>query len=140
MTNNSVNQYLGHVICRRRLVSERKGRTVTATVRIGEPRKRQRVWECPFHISHIGSKGIQIAYGEDAFQALIMALEGIRVTLERGEFAWSWVGGPTEDNGFPRFVPQGFGLSFQRRVESLIEREVNRFSRAAERSHRRRQS
>lgn len=83
---------LGHVICRRRLTAERSGKTIYMYVRLGEPRKRRGAWECPFHISRIG-KGVQVAYGEDSFQALIMALEGIRVMLDKSETAYSWLSG-----------------------------------------------
>jgi Domain of unknown function (DUF6968) len=139
MKSDTDDRGLGHVIARRRLAAERDGKTIYSNVQLGEPRKRRGAWECPFHISRT-SKGVQIAYGEDAFQALIMALEGIRVTLDKDATAYSWLGGALANGGFRRFVPQGFGGDLQHKLESLIEREILRFAKAAERSRRKKRS
>ena len=130
---------LGHVICRRRLRSDQQGKRIYIDVQLGEPRKRRGSWECPFHISRIG-KGLQLAYGEDPFQALILALEGIRVTLDKNAPGCLWLDDPGLGNGFPRFVPQGFGVDLRQRLETVIDREVVKFAKAAERSSRRNNS
>ena len=73
-----------------------------------------------------------MAYGEDAFQALIMALEGIRVRLQNDQSAWSWLIGLKGTGGFPHFVPQGWSPELEQRIVSFIEKEVSEFSAEAE--------
>jgi hypothetical protein len=71
-------------------------------------------------------------------QALINALEGIRVTLAKRGQHLTWVGGRSGDPGFPRIVLD-FGFpQLRERIEQLIDREVERFVRVLERKHRRR--
>lgn len=73
----------------------------------------------------------------DALQALQLALEAIRTTLERNGKVLSWSGGEPGDTGFTRSVPTFYGLDFARRLERLIDHEVERFARAAETKHHR---
>jgi hypothetical protein len=73
-----------------------------------------------------------VAFGEDSFQALIMALEGIRMVLENQDLDWSWII-EEGDHGFPRFVPQGFGLGFNRKIDDLIDKEISKFYKQAAR-------
>jgi len=60
----------------------------------------------------------------------MMALVGIRATIDKSEIMWSWV--------YAQFVPMGFGVDFTRKLEQLIDREVIRFARTAESQSKRR--
>jgi hypothetical protein len=112
-------------------------RKVTATVRIGIPRKHGKNWVCPFHMSRVELRKPVLAYGVDGVQALIMALSGIRATIDKSKITWSWMHGKKGYAGFPIFVPMGFGTTFSRKLERLIDREVTRFAREAERRSKR---
>jgi len=68
----------------------------------------------------------------------MMALVGIRATIDKSEIMWSWVYAQKGDTGFPKFVPMGFGVDFTRKLEQLIDREVIRFARTAESQSKRR--
>jgi hypothetical protein len=94
-------------------------------VKLGEPREaKSGDWACPFRITGLGIRGSQFAYGIDAFQSLLLAIEGIRSALQKSGKRFTWAGGEPGDTGFPRFVPNYFGLEFSTRLEELIEREV----------------
>ena len=73
----------------RNVIATRKLREIapdgrTVLVRIGKPRKvSASEWECAFHISNIGMDEIQFGHGIDGVQALIQAIEGSRVFLEK---------------------------------------------------------
>jgi uncharacterized protein DUF6968 len=129
---------LGVVIGARRLRGEGP-KPKAVLVRVGKPRRSKGPdWECPFSINGLGIRGIQCAHGIDAIQALTMALEGIRVLLERSGARLSWVGGDLGDAGFERFVPNLFGREFSRRLNGMIDQEVERFARAIEKKHQKR--
>lgn len=131
-----MNRKLGVVIAVRQL--RRAGPQPKAvTVKLGKPRRSKEIdWECPFSISGLGIRGIQYGRGVDAIQALSMALEGVRVLLERSGARLSWIGGQPGDAGFDRIVPNFFGPKFSKRLNRIIDREVERFCRSIERKHR----
>jgi hypothetical protein len=130
---------LGEVICSRRLTRRdvNGGGDHTVVVRIGKPKKERRSWVCPFHISRLGSRKPFFAYGEDAVQALLMAFEGVRVTLKKNDSSFTWIG-EEGDAGFPMLVDGGADLSFTRRLESLVEKEKDKFWKKAAAAGRRR--
>jgi hypothetical protein len=62
--------------------------------------------------------------GVDGFQALIMALVGIRAMLDRSGIELTWCGGEKGESGFPYVVPMGWGAAFSRKIERVIDEEV----------------
>lgn len=127
---------LGTIVAVREL-REIGSRQKVVTVRLGKPRKvRGGDWACPYQISGLGRAKVHYAYGVDALQALILAIEGIRTALEKTGRRLSWVGGEPGDTGFPRFVPTFFGLDFSKRLNKFLDQEVRRFARRAERKSR----
>jgi hypothetical protein len=118
-------QARGSVIATRRLKGA-NGREVV--VRLMAPvREADSTWVCAFEIRGLGRSPLNAGYGVDAFQALLNALEAIRVRLQQTGRALSWVS--QGDPGFPRHVPYAFGPAFARRVGRLVDREVRRFVR-----------
>jgi hypothetical protein len=84
---------LGVVIAERRL-QPRGVRRPTVVVSLGKPRKTKgsEDWECPFRITGSGIRRVEYGRGIDAFQALTMALEGIRYFLDRASTPLVWAG------------------------------------------------
>lgn len=120
---------LGPPIAERELVCEKRKKHVT--VRLGAPKKAKDIdWVCPYQIVGLHKSRVDTAYGVDAFQALMMALEGIRVRLKQAGLSCTWVGGEKGDSGFPRFVPAFFGAAFSARVNRQIDLELKRFGKA----------
>jgi len=120
---------LGRPIAERALACGKRKRQLT--VRIGAPKKAEDVdWVCPYQIAGLRDSRVEAAYGVDALQALMMALEKIRVRLERAGGNCTWVGGEEGDAGFPRLVPSYFGAAFATRINRQIDRELDRFGRA----------
>jgi hypothetical protein len=104
-------------------------------VRLGRPEQvSEDEWRCPYRVD-LGPPDARTrhAHGVDAFQALMMALVGIRAAFDESQRKFSWQGGEPGDAGFPFLVPQYYGLEFSRRMEELITAEVERF--AADASH-----
>lgn len=124
---------LGEVVGERTLHCGRPQRK-RITVRVGTPRKAEDVdWVCPYQIKGLDRSRVDLARGLDALQALMMALEAIRLRLEQDGLQCTWQGGEEGDAGFPRVVPAFFGPEFAAKTNRLIDRELERFSKAAER-------
>lgn len=121
---------LGRVIAERALVCGGK-RKRQLTVRLGVPKRAKGVdWVCPYQIAGLRDSRADAAYGVDALQALMMALEAIRVRLEKAGGECTWVGGEEGDAGFPRLVPSYFGAAFAAGINRYIDGELERFGKA----------
>jgi hypothetical protein len=117
-------------IAKRTLYND-QGRAVL-DVRLGIPHEvSEREWQCPFQLVEAGQPDILDAgHGNDAFQALQLAMEHIRVKLEARGQALHWDSGESGDTGFYRAIPMFFGLSFARNIEAHIDRELESFANA----------
>jgi hypothetical protein len=124
---------LGSVIAVRRL--RLRGTRRPVIIRLGKPRRTGHDWLAPFEIRDLNGSQVHYSYGVDPLQALILALEGIRVRLDKSRPRLTWVGGPAGEIGFSRLVPDLGSPEFRRRIEQLIDREVERFVRKLERRH-----
>jgi hypothetical protein len=108
-----------------------RGKAVT--VSLGSPQRAPDVdWYCPYWIEGLRGRVSYKAHGIDAIQALILALEGIRLRLLQSGRKFRWNGG-VGDTGFPQYLPDYFGPAFSRHLEKLLEVEVTKFARAAKR-------
>lgn len=121
---------LGTIIATRQLTLDGPDGARPVIVRIGRPR-RQRTgeWACPFRIAGLGRQRLDHAYGEDAFQALQLALEAIRIQLETARQKVTWLGLPVAV-AFPRQVP-AFDEDLTIRLGRLIDGQVIRWARKA---------
>jgi hypothetical protein len=101
----------------------------TFEIAIGQPEKViDDEWRCPYRVADETS----YAHGLDGFQSLLMALTGVRMALDKMDSQLKWRGGKPGDHGVPRLVPHAFGVEFSRRIEELIDAEVNQFAANAE--------
>lgn len=114
---------LGQVIARR-ILTEYTGDLIRkVAVSIGAPRPHPKGdWVCPFLIEGREESQVEGSFGVDALQALLLAVEGIRVTLDRTGSRFEWL----DPSGawIPRLVPTGQGKRFENRVNEFIERET----------------
>ncbi len=94
-------------------------------VRLGMPRRVKNDWVCPYQLHGLGRKAVRGAFGVDAFQALMMALESIREDLAAINEPLTWVGGQAGDSGFGLIVHSFIGPAANARVEEMVEREAN---------------
>jgi hypothetical protein len=102
-----------------------------AEVLLGRPRRSRRgEWVCAFQFKGMQSTEIQRAFGVDALQALLNAVEGIRTTIEKQQCELSWAGG--SGSGIPAQIPLYFGEKFARRITKMLERELRKFAIAAQ--------
>lgn len=114
----------GAVIATRELVRSDAGSKVT--IELYEPRRRPTgEFECPYRIRGLGRPRRGRAYGEDSIQALQLSFEAVRLELEPYAEGLEWFGAPGE-TGFPRFVPYGMGRALTKRINALVDREVER--------------
>jgi hypothetical protein len=72
-------------------------------------------------------------FGIDGLQALHLAMQCAGAVLESSKQKLEWLG-QTEDLGMPRFLPW-LPKPQQDRLQSIIEREVTKWARRAERAH-----
>lgn len=108
----------------------------TVLIRIGKPRKVSAAeWECAYEVTNMGMRQVMYGRGIDGFQSLIQAIEGVRVFLEKNGKELSWEGGEKGETGVPRYVPGIFGKRFAQHLGKLIDREIVRMSRVAERRY-----
>lgn len=111
----------------------RGNRSITIT--LGLPRRAGKDWLCPYGITGLGKRISKDVFGVDAIQAILLAMEAIRLDLEKTGRRLSWLGEDGE-TGFPRLVPTFFGAEFAARVNRIIDLEVSRLARALESKHR----
>ncbi len=98
-------------------------------IKIGQPEKViDDEWSCAYSVAEETS----YAHGLDSFQALLMALTGMRVALDNLKSKLKWRGGKAGDHGIPRMVPHAFGVDFSRKIEEVIDSEINQFAANAE--------
>lgn len=90
-----------------------------------------REWQCAVTFEIDGVTSVKTSHGEDAFQALILAIELIRVELKKLGKGLSWLPGTQGDTGFPRSVPSYFGPEFSERIDGMIEAESIEFGKKA---------
>ena len=123
-------------ICTRRFIAEGKGKRKFATAKIGRPEESGRDWACRVSISNIGMKKPKLVYGVDPMQAVILALEYLRVTLGSSGAGWRWIHGDKDELGIARRVPDAFGRKFAARLESIIDAETDKLVREQRRNAR----
>jgi hypothetical protein len=102
------------------------------TVQLGIPRgRRTGEFECPYRVRGFGRAKIGRALGEDSVQALQLAFEAVRLELEPHAAILTWYGARGE-TGFPQYVPYTFGARFRKRLETMVNREIDREARRLE--------
>ncbi len=101
---------------------------------IDKPRREEvgRDWKCEFRIKGL-SNGIQAqtVNGIDGLQALLNALEHIRILLKNTGMCFSWEG-EYGDVGIPRMIPQYLPRKFVRNIERCIDKQRAEFSKVRE--------
>jgi hypothetical protein len=134
----ALSRALGTVIAERSLMIVGQGDSL-ARIRIGKPRKDRATGDsfCPFILEGIGEQKVRRAWGIDSMQALQNALQAVRLELAPHAEDLEWEGGQDGGLGFPKTIPDLFGPTFTRHLEGLMDREVDRFARTLEATHRR---
>jgi hypothetical protein len=84
-------------------------------------------WACPYFVSGLGMRRVAFARGVDSVQALMLAIEATRIFLEQHMKRVSWPFGDEGDLGFPRVVPYVLGVAFSRKINDMIDRQVDLF-------------
>jgi hypothetical protein len=72
-------------------------------------------------------------FGIDGFQALHLAMQDAGMVLESARQKLEWLG-QTEDLGMPKFLPW-LPKPQRVRLEAVVEREITKWVRRAERAH-----
>ncbi len=93
-------------------------------------------WRCRVQAVGTGKARKTTAYGVDSLQALINGVSALRALLGNFECELAWDDGELGDVGLPMQVPSVFGTLFTRRLESLIERQVEKEVSRLESAHR----
>jgi hypothetical protein len=103
-------------IASRTLIDEDSGAEVV--VALGRPQQaNDGKWRCAFSANVAFPERMQQAHGFDAFQALILAIEGIHYALSHSSQRLKWIAEPG-DTGIPRLTPTSFGLAFRQNASS----------------------
>lgn len=86
------------------------------------------VWECCYQIGTSDTnQGMRRAYGEDALQALSLALEAIRIDLRDSGRKLSWQGNEPGLTGFHR-VTYALGFQLVQKLEGMIDSEIDKYA------------
>jgi hypothetical protein len=89
-------------------------------------------WMCSVLIDGIPKSKRRRIHGVDALQALQLSIEYARLTLDASGVVFTWLeGGEPGYTGISRIVPGGWGVAFERKIEQYMDRESQRFARAA---------
>jgi hypothetical protein len=126
-------------IAARRVLQTSNGKPVVLTIGVPRPVAGSD-WGCPLQITGLKTswRRPKYVFGIDGFQALYLAIQGAGVVLESARQKLEWLG-QTEDLGMPKFLPW-LPKAQQKRLEAIIEREITRWVRRAERAHKAKRS
>jgi hypothetical protein len=122
---------LGQVVARRMLTEYTGDSIREVAISIGAPRPHPKGdWECPFAIESYGQSRVEHAMGVDAFQALLVAIQGIWTRLDQTGNRFEWLVPGVQaipGSGIPRQMPEGQGKRFEKRLNQVIEAETARY-------------
>ena len=126
-------------IAARRVYRAPSGKPVVVTLGVPQPVPGSD-WGCPLQITGLNRtwRKPKYVFGIDSFQALHLAIQGAGVVLESAKQKLEWLG-QTEDLGVPKFLPW-LPKPQQERLEAVIERELTKWVRRAERAHKTKRS
>ncbi len=121
---------LGEVLATREFTAAGPAGPLRVVVRIGQPyRRRTGEWACPFRVNGGGRQRLKWALGVDAFQALQLVFQGIRVELQSKPYTVTWEGTGL-DTVLPRPLPAFGDEAFTARIIRMVDREMLRYHRA----------
>jgi hypothetical protein len=126
-------------IAARRVYRAPSGKPVVVTLGVPQPVPGSD-WGCPLQITGLNTtwRRPKYVFGIDSFQALHLAMQGAGVVLESAKKKLEWMG-QTEDLGIPKFLPW-LPKPQQARLEAIVERELTKWVRRAERAHKAKRS
>ncbi len=118
----------GTVLAERRLAEQTTGAAVRVTIGVPRPGTNGADWECPFRIHGAGIARVDFGCGVDSMQALTTALDGIRYWLDESGLALGWNLGRKAildgETGFTRSIPITWAPSVRKRIERLVDRQI----------------
>lgn len=90
-------------------------------------------WEADFVIRIDSQEKIRAAAGDDALQAILLAVEAIRMVIPDGEEAdWVSPSGVPSWIIFPRSIPIGWGKDFYDLVARMVDNEERKLQQQIE--------
>jgi hypothetical protein len=135
VTDNAVPEP-ADVICRRELTRSAGGRESPVVLTVLRPEPDGNAFACEIRVTGLGPRPgaadadpvVMRALGIDAVQALLIAFQGIRLVLRPYLSELAWLGTPRE-HGIPLIVSflAGDSTEFYEKVETVVERESERF-------------
>jgi hypothetical protein len=123
---------IGTILAERQLAEQESGKVVRVSLGAPRPGTDGADWECPFRIHGAGISRVEFGYGVDSMQALTTALDLIRVLLDESGLALGWKMGAgrqdiwDDETGFARSIPIALGPAITRRLERVVDREIQR--------------
>jgi Domain of unknown function (DUF6968) len=121
-------------IAARRVFQSANGKPVVLTIGVPQPVPGSD-WGCPLQITGLKTswRRPRYVFGIDGLQALHLAMQCAGAVLESAKRKLEWLG-QTEDLGMPKFLPW-LPKPQQDRLEAIVERELTKWVRRAERAH-----
>jgi hypothetical protein len=123
---------IGTILAERELADQVSGKVVRVSLGVPRARTADADWECPFRISGAGISRVEFGRGIDSMQALTTALDFIRVLLDESGLALGWKMGAGrqdvwhDETGFARSIPIALGPVITRRLERVVDGEIQR--------------
>ena len=126
-------------IAARRVFKAPSGKPVVVTLGVPQPVPGSD-WGCALQITGLDTtwRRPKYVFGIDGLQALHLAMQCAGAVLESTKRRLEWLG-QTEDLGMPKFLPW-LPKPQQARLEAIVERELTRWVRGAERARKARRS
>jgi hypothetical protein len=125
-------QRVANPIAERRLaVVGEPDREVVITIGKPRPEPDPSVWMCTFLVEGIPGARRRIARGADSLQALQVAIQAAKATINAAGVVCTWGSDEPGDIGIPRPIPSFDGSGFAQKVERYIDRELKKLIRTA---------
>jgi hypothetical protein len=126
-------------IAARRVFTAARGKRVVVTLGVPQPVPGSD-WGCPLQITGLNTtwRRPKYVFGIDGLQALRLAMQCAGAVLEASKRKLDWLGQPG-DLGMPRFLPW-LPKPEQDRLAAIVDRELARWVRRAERAYKAKQA
>jgi hypothetical protein len=126
-------------IAARRVFQSANGKPVVLTLGVPHPVPGSD-WGCALQITGLNTtwRRPRYVFGIDGLQALHLAMQCAGAVLESAKHKLEWLD-QSEDLGMPKFLPW-LPKPQQARIEAIVEREIAKWVRRAERAHKAKKS
>lgn len=107
-------------------IDRKSGATVVVRLFIPTFDQDNDAWYCLGEISGLNEGALERSYGNNAFQAILMAMARFRLLFDRSGSEFESARGEHYDIVFPKYIPWAYGADIYNRLCAIVDSEVQK--------------